>query len=202
MKGNNDLTTFWARVITRWQEREVCSVSALWTQKKGVFTYIAIKYPPFCLWNHVRHLLSIFIIGNLHLLHWTGTEEVEENHDIRVKIRSSHNVHFHLSQLMHLSVSEDITYALCLSILKLLFSTQSSADHFKLVQIIFVVQLFCLGATCAHWFNAFLGRQLAHLLPRQSLCRASSPSAASGGLGIDPNCFWGDSVRFLSCSAW
>lgn len=96
---------------------------------------------------------------------------------------------------MNLSVSEDITYALCLSILKLLFSIQSSADHFKLVQMLFVVQLFCLGTTYAHWFNAALGRQLAHLLPRQSLCRMSSPSA-SGGLGIDPNCFWGDSVGF------
>lgn len=97
---------------------------------------------------------------------------------------------------MNMSVSEDITYALCLSILKLLFSIQSSADHFKLVQILFVVQLFCLGTTYAHWFNAFLGRQLAHLLPRQSLCRASSPSAASDGLGIDLNCFLRWQCRF------
>lgn len=143
-----------------------------------------LNAPVVCLWNRIRHLLSIFITGNLHLLHWTRTEETEENDDLRVKIRSSHTVSFHLSQFMNISVSGYITYALWLNILKLLFYTQSSADNFKLIQMLFAVQLFCSCTTYAHWFNGALGRQLVKLWPDQSLCKVGSLSDASGGLDM------------------
>lgn len=178
MKGNNYLHAHFEQGWLPDGMKVRCVLSVHFRhQKRESSPTQPLNITPVCLWNHIRHLLSIFIIGNSHLLHWTGTEENEENCDIRVKIRSSHTVHFHVSQFMNLSVSEDVTYALWLSILKLPFSIQSSADHFKLVQMLFVVQLFCSGTTYAYWLNAALGRQLAHLLPDHSLCRANSPGA-------------------------
>lgn len=152
-----------------------------------------LNAPVVCLWNLIRHLLSIFITGNLHLLHWTGTEETEDNNDLRVKIRSSHTVSFHLSQFMNISVSGYITYALWLNILKLLFSTQSSADNFKLIQMLFAVQLFCSGTTYSQWSSwKTAGETPARSEPLQ------------GGVSIrcirwtwhDLYCFWCDSLAF------
>jgi len=68
----------------RWHENEVCSVSAFRTRKKAVIIKIDIKYHS-CLpmKSHKAHSyhFGIFTVGNLHLLHWPGTEKTEENSD-------------------------------------------------------------------------------------------------------------------------
>lgn len=79
-----------SRVITRWHESKVCSDSEIWTQIKGVFNNTATRYPS-CLpvKSQKNHPLSNFVTGNLQWLHWAGTGETEENHNIKDKLSLS-----------------------------------------------------------------------------------------------------------------
>lgn len=45
-----------------------------------------LSTPAVCLWNHIMHLLSIFIIGNLHQLHGMGIKRLNKSMALKLRI--------------------------------------------------------------------------------------------------------------------
>lgn len=95
MKENNNLYTHFEQGCLA-DSMKVRFVQSVQFEHKGSVHHQPLNITAAFLWNHIRHLLSIFVIISLHLLHWTGTEEIEVNYAFRVKIRSSHMIHFQL----------------------------------------------------------------------------------------------------------
>lgn len=95
MKASNYLHTLFEQGCLA-DSMKVRFVHSVQFEHKGSVHHQPLNMPAVCLGNHIRHLLSIFVIINSHFLHWTGTEEIEINHGVRVKIRSSHTIHFQL----------------------------------------------------------------------------------------------------------